>query len=75
MKRIVRPFRLGRSQVVRLPGEFEFTVSEIFVQRDGEKIILSPRPFSWDAYLAEGPIAPDDFMAGVESLRPQERAP
>ncbi|MEZ5605418.1 MAG: hypothetical protein R3E41_14730 [Burkholderiaceae bacterium] len=38
------------------------------------KDVLSPRPSSWHAYLAEGPAAPDDFMEGVEDLPLQERA-
>ena len=36
-------FMNGRSQAVRLPKAFRFEgVSEVFIERDGERIILSP---------------------------------
>ncbi len=36
-------FLNGRSQAVRLPKAFRFDgVSEVFIERDGERIILSP---------------------------------
>jgi antitoxin VapB len=73
-ERIARLFMNNRSQAVRLPKEFEFSVSEVYVHREGESIVLSPRPSSWHAYLAEGPVAPNDFMEGVEDLPLQERA-
>ena len=46
-ERIARLFMNNRSQAVRLPKEFEFSVSEVYVHREGEKIVLSPRPSSW----------------------------
>ena len=36
-------FLNGRSQAVRLPKAFRFDgVSEVFIERDGERVILSP---------------------------------
>lgn len=36
-------FMNGRSQAVRLPKEFRFEgVSEVVIERDGERVILSP---------------------------------
>lgn len=34
----------GRSQAVRLPKVFRFEgVTEVFIERDGDRVILSPR--------------------------------
>ena len=37
-------FQNGRSQAVRLPKEFRFKGTEVFIYREGEKIILSEKP-------------------------------
>lgn len=66
MRRIAKVFRTNRSQAVRLPKDFQFSVSEVFIEKDGDRVILSPRPRSWAEYLKHGPTAPDDFMDGVE---------
>lgn len=75
MKRTAKIFRTNRSQAVRLPKEFQFTVDEVFIRREGESVILSPRPSSWDDYLDHGPVASQDFMVGIEDLPVQEREP
>lgn len=38
-------FQNGRSQAVRLPKNFRFDgVSEVCIERDGDRVILSPAP-------------------------------
>ena len=37
-------FMHGRSQAVRLPKEFRFEGTEVFVRRVGEDVVLSSRP-------------------------------
>jgi antitoxin VapB len=68
MDRTVRIFLYNRSQVVRLPKDFQFDVDDVFIRKQGSDVVLSPRPPNWNAYLAGGPVAPADFMAGVEDL-------
>jgi antitoxin VapB len=63
----------NRSQAVRLPKEFQIASKEVFIRREGDDIILSPRPTDWSAYLAEAPVASDNFMDEVEDLPVQER--
>lgn len=63
----------NRSQAVRLPKEFQFKASEVFIRKEGSDVILSPRPENWSSYLANGPVASDDFMEGIEDLPVQER--
>ena len=73
MQRKAKIFMNNRSQAVRLPKEFQFKVQEVFIRRDGQDIVLSPRPFDWSSYLAEAPAASEAFMEGIEDLPVQER--
>ena len=73
MSRTAKLFVSGGSQAVRLPAEFRFAGNEVFISKDGERIVLSSKPESWADYLAHGPRATADFMEGVENLRVQER--
>lgn len=73
MAKTARVFMNNRSQAVRLPKEFQFSVSEVFIRKVGDEVILSPRPESWDEYLQSASVAPADYMEGVEDLPLQER--
>jgi antitoxin VapB len=75
MERTAKLFLNNRSQAVRLPKDFHLPGTEVFIYKEGENVVLSPRPRSWDDYLRSGPVAPADFMAGVEDLPVQERDP
>ena len=43
-ERVVRLFRNGRNQAVRIPREFEFDADEAVMRRDGDRLILEPVP-------------------------------
>jgi antitoxin VapB len=73
MQRTAKIFMNNRSQAVRLPKEFQFSTREVFIRKEGEDVILSPRPKDWSDYLASSPGASEDFMEGVEDLPVQER--
>lgn len=49
--------------------------SEVFIRKEGNDLILSPRPLDWSSYLAEGAVASKTLMEGVEDLPIQEREP
>ena len=56
-------FKNGQSQAVRLPKEFRFEGTEVFITRIGDAVLLLPqRDFDWDDLFeaAEGFSA--DFM-------------
>jgi antitoxin VapB len=63
----------NRSQAVRLPKEFQFSTDEVFIRKQGEDVILSPRPRDWGPYLESAPVASGSFMDNVEDLPVQER--
>jgi antitoxin VapB len=75
MARTANVFMTNRSQAVRLPKEFQFRTDEVFIRKEGEEVILSPRPTDWGLYLDTGPAASDGFMENVEDLLVQEREP
>jgi antitoxin VapB len=75
MQRTAKIFMNNRSQAVRLPKEFQFTTSEVFIRKQGDEVILSPRPKDWSAYLANGPVASEAFMEDIDDLPVQEREP
>ena len=72
MNRTAKIFMNNRSQAVRLPKDFRFKGSEVFIRHEGEDVVLSPLPSDWGNYLAQGSVAPADFMAGVEDLPVQD---
>ncbi|GLR61321.1 antitoxin [Rhizobium indigoferae] len=78
MPQCARVFQSGNSQAVRLPKEFHFDVDQVEVTREGDAVILRPRPdrgmrwaslhSAWERGLS------DDFMAeGREQPAGQER--
>ena len=75
--RTARVGKNNRAQVVTIPLDFRFPegMNEVFIRKVGEEVILSPRPTSWDAFLASDVRVSDDFMTGVDDLPVQERAP
>jgi antitoxin VapB len=75
MQRKAKTFMNNRSQAVRLPKEFQFKTQEVFIRKEGSELILSPRPFDWASYFAEGPVASAGFMESTEDLPLQEREP
>lgn len=49
MLQTAKVFATGRSQAVRLPLEFRFDVSEVFIRRDASTgdVVLSKKPSDW----------------------------
>ena len=74
MQRTAKVFMNNRSQAVRLPKEFQFTTSEVFIRKQGDEVILSARPTDWSGYFASDRIASKEFMESVEDLPVQERS-
>ena len=54
MQKRAKLFTNGRSQAVRLPAEFRFTVKQVFIRKDPATgdVILSARPDSWKGFFA-----------------------
>ena len=77
MPRTAKLFRNGRSQAVRLPAEFRFEGSEVYVRRDPATgdVILSRKPNSWEDFFAlvDTIDFPEDFLERIPDLPLQKR--
>ena len=56
-------FENGRSQAVRLPKKFRFTVDEVVVQQLGEAVILVPKEALWQTFMEGLDSFTDDIFA------------
>src|ERR1700758_1248989 len=77
MAQTAKLFRNGRSQAVRLPADFRFSGSEVYVRRDPATgdVILSRRPDSWQDFfdLTRTLDIPEDFLSNRRDSPPQKR--
>jgi antitoxin VapB len=66
MEQVAKLFANGRSQAVRLPAQFRFDTSEVFIRQnpDTGDVILSRKPSSWDGFFAalKGAKVPAKFL-------------
>jgi antitoxin VapB len=70
-------FFTHNSQAVRLPLEYRFEGSEVFIRRDPVTghVILSRRPSSWDDFfMMDSYVVPDDFLSKTDR-QPQPDKP
>ena len=64
-------FMNGRSQAVRLPKEFRFEGTHVYVRKEGDRVILSPGDDRWERFLAAFGSSPD--FPERDQGAPQER--
>jgi antitoxin VapB len=80
MSHIAKLFKNGRSQAVRLPAEYRFDSTEVYIRRDPETgdVILSRKPTTWEGFFAalKDANVPADFLAAGERQQDgQDRDP
>ena len=73
MTQTAKIFMNGRSQAVRLPAEFRFSGREVFIEQQGDAVIIKPKPLGWDDFFARPSQVPEDFMADRQDLAPEKR--
>lgn len=66
-------FMNGNSQAVRLPQEFRFDGQEVYIYREGDRVILSPKRRTWRDFFENTLYVTPDFMESREDEQPQER--
>lgn len=62
-------FQNGQSQAVRLPKEFRFEDSEVFIKKSGNVVQLIPRSDSWNVLFGSLKKFSRDFME--ERVQPE----
>ncbi len=71
--KIAKIFMNGRSQAVRLPKEYRFDTDEVYVTKQGQNIIISPKKTTWDEFFNSIPAFDNDFLNDRQDSEPQER--
>lgn len=70
MEQTAKLFANGRSQAVRLPAQFRFDSTEVFIRQDPvtHDVILSRRPATWDGFFKalKSTHIPADFLSPGE---------
>ena len=66
-------FKNGDSQAVRLPKEFRFKGTEVYLRRMGNAVVLLPKAKSWDTLIDSLAKFPPDFMNDREQPRQADR--
>ncbi len=74
-KATAKVFVTGRSQAVRIPKQYRFSTDEVYIEQEGERIILSPKPKSWSQYFVSAQRFSEDFPDTIEDIPPEERDP
>ena len=72
-KATAKVVKSGGSQAIRIPKKYRFNTDEVFIEKRGESLILTPKPRSWDEYFADSRRFSDDFPDRIEDLLPEER--
>lgn len=68
-----RLFQNGQSQAVRLPKEFRFDGSKVFIKKMGNAVILIPYQNPWQTLFDSLDKFSDDFMEHRKQPDPQIR--
>lgn len=70
---VAKLFKNGQSQAVRLPKEFRFEGTQVFIKRVGNAVLLLPEQDSWQGLFDSFNLFSDDFMEAREQPEQQER--
>lgn len=66
MLQTAKLFTNGSSQAVRLPKEFRFQGTEVYVQKVGGCILLSPKDCAWETFMEGVSNFTEDYFDAVE---------
>ena len=72
-KTVAKVIRSGKSQSVRLPANWRLKGDEVYVERQGDTLVLSPKPLSWKAFFQSRKRPTSDFMEQRTDSMPQNR--
>ena len=66
-------FRNGQSQAIRLPKEYRFRGTKVYVKRMGNAVVLIPEQDSWQTLVDSLAHFSDDFMTERQQPPTQQR--
>jgi len=71
--KMAKLFKNGQSQAVRLPKEYRFEGTQVFIKRVGNAVLLLPEQDSWQLLFDSLGLFSDDFMESRDQPEQQER--
>ncbi len=66
---VTKPFMSGRSQAVRIPREYHIQEEEVYINKVGSSIIITPKSELKATFLEGCAMLTEDFL---EDGRPEE---
>jgi antitoxin VapB len=67
-------FKNGRStQAIRIPKEYRLSAKEVWVEKVGNSLLITPKPTSWDDFFTSPLRLSDDFSMERDHHFPQKR--
>lgn len=67
-------FKNGKStQAVRIPRAYQMKGNEVWIEKVGDCLILTPKPHSWDDFFNSGLQLTDDFDMSRDQNSAQDR--
>jgi antitoxin VapB len=73
MKNTAKVFISGRSQAVRLPKDFRFQGSEVYIRKEKGRVILSEKPQKTWAQIFDDFVGDPDFSVHRDGLKDKPR--
>lgn len=70
---IAKLFKNGRSQAVRLPKEYRFEGSEVYVKKFGDIVLLIPKDSKWVAFETSLNYFSKDYLSERNQPKIQDR--
>ncbi|MBI3942605.1 MAG: antitoxin [Chloroflexi bacterium] len=66
-------FQNGKSQAIRLPKEYRFNGTKVYLKKIGNAVVLIPEQDSWQTLLDSLNLFSDDFLEKREQPEIQDR--
>ncbi len=72
-ERTARLFYNRNNQSVRFPKGFEIDADEVVIRKQGNGLLIKPKPRLWDDYFEKSHCLSDDFPDQIDDEYPQGR--
>ncbi|QSQ10547.1 Antitoxin VapB2 [Koleobacter methoxysyntrophicus] len=70
---VAKIFENGRSQAVRLPKQYRFNDSEVFIKKVGDIVVLIPKESVWKSFEYGLKHFSEDFLNTRNQPEPEKR--
>ncbi|MEW6623022.1 MAG: type II toxin-antitoxin system VapB family antitoxin [Bacillota bacterium] len=70
---IAKVFINGRSQAVRLPKDYRFKDSEVYVKKIDDVVLLIPKDSAWKVFESSVDYFTEDFLSDRNQPKTQKR--